>query len=50
MAGQAQPQTVDLKKERKNFATLSHADITKFRELIGQENVMLDADEIQPFV
>lgn len=45
-AGFSQPKTVDLKKERKSFATLSQADLVKFEEIVGKENVLIDADEI----
>jgi predicted amidohydrolase len=45
------PKTVDVKKDRISaFTSLSKADLDKFSELIGKENVITDVDEINPFV
>jgi FAD/FMN-containing dehydrogenase len=44
------PKTVDIKKERKNFTTLTNADIKAFKEIVGTENVVSDLDDVQPFV
>lgn len=47
----AQPKTVDAKKERNyDFSTLTNADIARFHEIVGPENVIQDQDEISPFV
>lgn len=45
------PKTVDAKKDRiSSFTSLSKADLDKFSELIGKDNVITDVDEINPFV
>jgi len=45
------PKTVDVKKARsEHFSTLSKADIAKFTEILGEMNVISEADEINPFV
>ena len=45
------PKTVDVKKERISvFNSLSNADLEKFSDLIGKENVITDVDEINPYV
>jgi FAD/FMN-containing dehydrogenase len=40
------PKTVDIKKERKNFTTLTNADIKAFKEIVGTENVVSDLDDV----
>lgn len=32
------------------FTTISKADIARFAQIVGKENVIADADEIEPFV
>jgi hypothetical protein len=45
------PKTVDVKKERiSSFATLTQADLNKFEQIVGKENIISDIDEINPFV
>jgi len=47
---QTTQKTVDGKKERKAFASLTNKDIRYFQELLGEKNVLIDADEIGSFV
>ena len=44
------PKTVDVKKDRKDFATLTNADIQRFKDIVGSENVVQEVDEISPYV
>lgn len=42
---------MDAKKDRDaRFSYLTNADISKFEEILGKENVVGDVDELQPFV
>lgn len=45
-----QPKTVDVKKARKEFATLTNADIQRFTDILGSENVVQEIDEVAPYV
>lgn len=46
-----QPKTVDTKKERHaHFSQLTNADIARFKELVGPENVVQEQEEINPYV
>lgn len=45
------PKTVDTKKQRKStFSTITNGDIAHFQSVVGPENVLLDQDEVGPFV
>lgn len=46
-----QPKTVDVKKERiTHFSMIENQDISRFQGIVGKENVLVEQDEITPFV
>ena len=47
----AAPKTVDTKRQRDcKFSHLTNKDIEFFKDIIGAENVIVDGDEISPYV
>lgn len=45
------PKTVDAKKTRiSEFSTINNDDVRKFQDMVGPENVLIEEDEINPFV
>lgn len=45
------PKTVDAKKQRNTqFTMIQNEDIARFQEIVGKENVIVDEDEITPYV
>ena len=45
------PKSVEKRKERNSvFSTLSNQDLKEFAKIVGADNVLVDNDEISPFV